>query len=206
MNARTILLLGAALQCLVACGGILPKPPPPPLLYRLTPLATAAPAQPAIAAQLVVALPVAPSGLDTERIALSRSPTTIDYFADAAWTDRVPLMMQTVLVESLENAGQVRVVARQSPEMRGDVLLAVDVRHFEADYNGDSAPEVRVVLDCRLIRMPDRNAIAVKSFAGTVRAAENETPAIVDAFDAAFHAAMREAEPWVAASLAPAAR
>ena len=200
MSPRALLIFAAALQCLAACGGILPAPPPPPQLYRLTPLATAAPAQPTIATQLVVAVPVAPSGLDTERIALSRSPTSIDYFANAAWTDRVPLMTQTVIVESLENAGQVRVVARQSPDLRGDVLLATDLRHFEATYQGDGAPEVRVELDCRLIRTADRSVIAVKRFGGTARAAANDTPAIVGAFDTAFHAAMREVAPWVAGS------
>jgi cholesterol transport system auxiliary component len=206
MTPRALLLIVAALLGLAACGGILPAPPPPPQLFRLTPLASAAPAQPNVAVQLVVAAPAAPSGLDTERIALSRSPTSIDYFATAAWTDRVPLMMQTVLVESLENAGQIRVVARQSQDVRGDVVLAADLRHFEAIYHGGGAPEIRVELDCRLVRMPDRGVIAVKSFAGTARPAENETPAIVAAFDEAFHAAMREIAPWVATNLAPTAR
>ena len=206
MSRRALLAFAAALIGLAACGGILPAPPPPPPLYRLTPLESAAPAQPAVSLQLAVAVPTAPSGLDTERIALSRSATSIDYFANAAWTERVPLMLQTALVESLENAGQVRVVARQSPDLRADILLAVDLRHFEATYRGAGPPELRVVIDCRLVRMPDRSVIAVKSFAGTVRAGENETPAIVVGFDEAFHAALRELVPWAAASLATLAR
>jgi cholesterol transport system auxiliary component len=206
MNRRALLLCIAALPCLAGCGDILPKPQPPPRLYRLTPLASSSPGQPEFSVQLLVAVPGAPNGLDTERIALSRSPTTLDYFADAAWTDRAPLMMQTLMVESLENAGHIRVVARQSPDLRGDVLLTADLRHFEAIYNGDGAPEVRVVLDCRLVRTSDRTVIAVKRFGGTARAAENETPAIVEAFDAAFHAAMQEAAPWVATNLGPSAR
>jgi len=202
MSPRAFLALAVALVGLAACGGILPKPPPPPELYRVTPLASAAPAQPTLSLQLVVAVPGAPSGLDTERIALSRTPTSLDYFADAAWADRVPLMLQAVLVESLEASGQFRVVARQSPDLRADVVLAIDLRHFEATYRGAGPPEVRVEFDCRLVHMPDRNAVAVKSFAGTVRASANETDAIVAGFDEAFHAAMRELVPWVAASLA----
>lgn len=202
MNPRALLPIAAALLGLAACGGILPVPPPPPQLYRLTPLAGGSAAAPSVAVQLAVAVPAAPSGLDTERIALSRSPTSIDYFASAAWTDRVPLMMQTLLVELLENAGQVRVVARQSPDLRADAVLTADLRHFEATYGSGGAPEVRVQLDCRIVRMPDRNVIAVKSFGGTARAAANETSAIVAALDDAFHAAMREIAPWAAASLA----
>ena len=206
MSRSALLALAVMLLGLAGCGGILPAPPPPPMLYRLTPLAAAAPAQPSVAVQLVVAVPAAPSGLDTERIALSRSPTSIDYFANAAWTDRVPLMVQTGLVESLENGGQIRVVARQSPDIRADAVLAVDLRHFEAVYRGAGPPELRIELDCRLVRSADRTVIAVKSFAGTVRASENGTPAIVAGFDEAFHAAMRELVPWTAANLASLAR
>ena len=202
MNRRALLLMAAALPLLASCGGILPEPPPPPQLYRLTPLAGAAPADPTIMAQLVVAVPIAPSGLDSERIALSRSATSMDYFANASWTERAPLIMQTLIVESLENAGRIRVVARMSPELRADAIFTADLRHFEAIYSGAGAPEVRVELDCRIIRASDRSVIAVKSFGGTARAGENETPAIVAAFDTAVHAAMREITPWTAASLA----
>ncbi len=201
MTRRTALGLATALLLLAACGGILPTPPPPPRLYRLTPLTGASAAAPTIAAQLVIATPNAPSGLDTERIALARSPISIDFFAGAAWTDRVPLMLQTLIVESLENAGQIRVVARQSPDLRADAILSTDLHHFEAVYGGDGAPETRIALDCRIIRAADRTVIAVKSFAGTARAAENEMPAIVAAFDDAFHAVMHEIALWTAASL-----
>ncbi len=42
--------------------------------------------------RLAVATPDAPASLDTARSALTRSATTMDYFANAAWNDRIPLM------------------------------------------------------------------------------------------------------------------
>ena len=36
---------------------------------------------------------------DTTRVALSRSPTTLGYFANAAWGDRAPVMVQGLSIE-----------------------------------------------------------------------------------------------------------
>lgn len=205
MTARRVALAALGLV-LASCGGILPKPQPAPLLFRLTPTAeSAAPIQGGDA-QLIVELPAAPASLDTERIALARGALSFDYFANAAWTDRAPALVQTLIIQSLENAGQIRVVAPPSGELRPDAVLLTDLRSFEADYDGTDRPTVRVRLDCRLVRMPDRTVLAVRSFAGESAASANDTAAIVAAFDAAFHAAMRELAPWAAQTLAAARR
>ena len=72
---------------------------PAPHLYRVTPKSTYPANLPHPAGQLLVDVPLAPAGLDTGRIALSRSAVSIDYFADSEWIDRVPLMVQTALLE-----------------------------------------------------------------------------------------------------------
>lgn len=201
MTERRLVI--AALGLLLAsCTSILPKPPPAPLLFRLTPLAETAAATPAIDAQLVVDMPSAPASLDTERIALARGALSFDYFADAAWIDRAPALLQSLIIESLENAGQIRVVARPAGELRPDAVLLADLRRFEADYGGAGQPEVHVRLDCRLIRMPDRTVLSVRSFEGKATASANDTARIVAAFDEAFHAAMRELAPWAAQTMA----
>ena len=201
MTARR-LVIAALGALLVSCGGILPKPPPAPLLFRLTPTAeTIAPAQ-ARDAQLIVDMPSAPASLDTDRIALARGALSFDYFANAAWTDRAPALVQTLIVESLENAGQIRIVARPSGVLQPDAVLLTDLRRFEADYDGADRPTVRVRLDCRLVRMPDRSVLAARSFVGEAAASANDTGSIVAAFDAAFHMAMGELAPWAAQMLA----
>jgi cholesterol transport system auxiliary component len=206
LTARLVAAL-ALLALAASCGSILPAPPPPPALYRLTPLAAGTAATGAmVPLQLVVDLPTAPAALDTTRIALARSPTTLDYFANAAWTDRPASALQTLIVESLENAGKIRVVARQSAELRADAVLMTDLRDFEAVYGGNGPPEIRVRFDCRLVKWPDRNVIAVRSFTATVPATANETAAIVAGFDDAFHQTMRALAPWAAQTLAPLAR
>ncbi len=65
---------------------------------------------PHVTAQLVIASPTAPAGLDTERIALSRAPLSLDYFADAQWADRMPFLVQTALVEGFEKSAAIPAV------------------------------------------------------------------------------------------------
>jgi cholesterol transport system auxiliary component len=200
MSARA--LLAALLLACASCGGILPPPSPPPMLYRLTPLLGTGPAAPPLAIQLVTEAPVAPAALDTARIALARSANSLDYFAGAAWTDRAPAMLQGLIVESLENYGRIRVVTRPAVDLRADAVLLSDLRDFEAEYRGEGPPELHVRLDCRLVRMPERTVIAVKSFEGRAHAAANDTPAIVAGFDEALHGALATMPDWVAANLA----
>lgn len=201
-RGRLLLLVAALGLALTACGSVLPAPPPPPRLYRLTALSEAAAPAPTVDAQLVVEVPNATAALDTERIALSRGPLSFDYFANAAWTDHAPIMIQGLIVELLQDAGQIRVVARPSGELRPDAVLQTDLSRFEADYDGTDRPEVRVRLECRLVRASDGAVLSVRSFEGSSRAAANDTPQIVAAFDASFRAAMRGLAPWAAQTLA----
>jgi cholesterol transport system auxiliary component len=196
MRKVTLLL---ALLALAACGSVLPKPPPPLPLYRLTPLPPVANAAP-VNVQLAVDAPVASASLDTDRIALMANPLRIDYFADSSWSDRAPEMIQSLVIESLANAGRIRVATRPSGEVRNDAELMIDLERFDAEYQGGDLPEIHVRLVCRLVH--DRNAIAVRTFDATARPAHNDTADIVGAFDTAFHAVLVELAPWTADQLA----
>ncbi len=193
--SRRLVLAGLALTP-AACGSLLPQGGAPPNLYTLTTATGFPPGGAAVAWQLVVDTPTSTAALDTERIALSRSSTTLDYFADAAWIDRAPLMVQTLLVQSFENSGRIAAVARDSLALRADYVLQSELRHFEADYAAAAAPRAHVEIAARLIRTSDRVILARQSFDASVEAAENRTPVIVDAFNAAFHEAARRLVDW----------
>ena len=55
----------------------------PAQLYTLTPKSSFAADLPTVAWQLVVEQPVAAAGLNTSRVALQRTPVSLDYFARA---------------------------------------------------------------------------------------------------------------------------
>jgi cholesterol transport system auxiliary component len=200
----------AAAALLTGCSGILPAPAPPPALYRLT-AASDFPANPGLAnastganaspVQLQITAPSAEAALDTTRIALSRSPTSLDYFADAAWSDRLPLVLQARLVDSFANAHRVIAVAGEASAARGDAILTIALRHFEADYGDAGAPRWRIELSADLINAADRKVIATRIFTATADAPHNDVPAIVATADQDWRGVARQIVDWATDNL-----
>jgi cholesterol transport system auxiliary component len=191
------LLLAALLPLLAGCGGIL-SGPPERQLYRSSPAFPALPpGLPHVGAQLLVAVPTAPAGLDTARIALSRSPVSLDYFADAEWTDRAPFLVQAALVEAFAKSAAAPSVASDSTGLRADFVIETGLRDFEAVYDSPSGPpRVVVGLTVRLVRASSRAILAQTTVHRAARAAANDLPDIVRAFDAALGGAAVDAVTW----------
>lgn len=179
-----------------ACSSLLPAGGAPPKLYTLTPATDFPPDGTHVSWQLLVDVPSSAVALDTDRIALSRSATTIDYFADAAWTDRAPLLVQSLLVQSFENSGHISAIARESLALRADYILRPELRHFEAEYAGGGTPSAHVQIGAKLVKMPERTIVAQQRVDTHAPARENQTPAIVEAFNTALHEAMRKLVDW----------
>jgi cholesterol transport system auxiliary component len=199
MRAPRILALAMLGPLLVGCGSVLPKPPPEPDLYTLTAPAPPDPAKSRHPVQILVALPQSTAALDSVRIALTQSPTSFEYYADAAWTDHAPSMLQSLLVETLERTGLFAAVARSSSNLRADETLISDLRHFEAEYRG-GAPQARVEIDFKLVKTPEGSIIAEKDFSATAPASTNTVSAVVEALNNATHQVLSQVGPWIASS------
>jgi len=196
---RGFLLLAAG--ALAGCQ--LPGTGEPPQLFTLSPKSTFAPDLPQANWQLAVETPVASGGIDSAKIALARTPLTLDYFARANWTDTAPRMVQTLLVESFENTGRIVAVGRESTSLRPDYLLKVDLREFQAESAPGAPPIARVRLAVRLVRMPDRTVVG--SFAHEARqpATAGDMQNIVLAFDEALGSVLRRVVEWTLRTAEP---
>jgi len=185
---------------LAGCSGLLGGSAPTHL-YRLTPKSTYPPNLPHRSVQLLVDVPLAPAGLDTSRIALSRSPVSIDYFADSEWTDRAPLLVQTAILQSFENSKAITAIDRESVGLRADFILKTEIRHFEAVYDSSSGPpETSVAINARLVDPASRDVVAQSSFERHQRASANDVPSIITAFDEALGGVMKEIVVWTVAN------
>jgi cholesterol transport system auxiliary component len=196
MITRRCLLLGAA-AALPGCTGIIPGTGEGPQLYVLTPKTTFAPDLPKVDWQLLVDVPIAPAEIDTDRIVLQRTPYTVDRFANAAWPDRAPLMVQTLLVESFESTGKITAIARESVGLRADYVLKPELRKFTAVYDTPTGgPLASIILNVRLVKMPARAIIAQQTFDSRERARQNEMEAIIEAFDVALGKVLKRTIEW----------
>ena len=136
----------------------------PPKLYILTPKNTFKSDLPKVDWQLTMALPIADAALNTARIALRQNPISLEYYARANWVDTAPQMIQTLLVESFENTSKIVSIGRQSVTLRADYSLLTDLREFQAEYISEGPPRVRVRLNAKLVRMPQRTIVATETF------------------------------------------
>lgn len=194
MIVRLAVCVAAA--ALVAACQLLDAATEPLDLYTVTPKSTFDSDLPAVYWQLAVEAPAASANLNTGRIALAMTPTSTDYYAKVAWTDRAPLMVQTRIVDSFENTRKIVAVARESIELRANYVLQPDLRNFEALYYYGQPPIVRVRIIAKLVRMPDRQIIGVASFERCVRARADKVPKVVEAFDQALGSVIKQLVSW----------
>ncbi|MBV8536945.1 MAG: membrane integrity-associated transporter subunit PqiC [Alphaproteobacteria bacterium] len=195
MKRRTFIGSAAAAGLLTRC--TLPGSGEPPQLYKVTPKTTFDSSLPSVDWQLVVDRPIAAAGLNSQKIALQRSAVTLDYFARANWTDTAPDMIQSLLIGSFESTGKIRAVSRESTQLRPDYALQSELRDFQAEYDaGARPPLVRVRLNVKLIRMPERVIVADTTVERTARAEGTDMANIVLAFDQALGEVMKRVVEW----------
>lgn len=196
--ARRPLLTGLFALSLTGCGAqdFLKKIDTPPNLYRLTPKSTFGNDLRPVNWQLVVDVPVAPAGINTQRIALTRNQIQVEYYANSNWTDRMPLMVQGLIVESFENSGMITSVGRQSVGLRSDFVLLVEVREFQMEYPDVGPPSARIRINCKLVEMPDRLIVANDSFEAIQPASADSILPIVEAMDEALGKVLKNIVRW----------
>jgi cholesterol transport system auxiliary component len=194
------ILPGALTLAIAGCSRLFVNPPSR-YIFRLTPVSSFPADLPYVRAQLLVPAPTAPEALDRRRIALTRSALSLDYFADAEWSEAVPELVQTVLTSSFDNSRRITAIDG-SLGLRADFLLAGGIRHFEAQYGGNGPPAVRVSIDAKLVAMPEREVVAQALFERQVPASADDLPSIAAAFDAALGAVATEIVVWTVTNAA----
>ncbi len=203
-------LAGCALPLLCgACASLIPLPGQrPPTLYNLTPKTTFIEGAQRLDARILVEPPSAAGGLNTARIALRPDATSLDYYANALWIEVVPIMVQTLITESLDASGSLDVLGPDAASLKPDYILRLHIREFQAEYDRglDQPPLVNVRLQARLLGMPRRQSLASFAAQQFVRADGTGLDRIVLAYDEALGGVFRQIIEWVVAEIAGAGK
>jgi cholesterol transport system auxiliary component len=98
---------------------------------------------------LVIPEPAAPAPADTDRIVVRTGPSAVAVIKGAQWTERLPRLLQSRLIQTFENAKLLRSVSRPGDGVSPDRALAWDVRRFEMDTaTGQAVVDISVkILD-----------------------------------------------------------
>jgi cholesterol transport system auxiliary component len=198
-----VLALPVVAAVLSACtGSLLETDLPASSLYVIAPAAPVS-AQSAREAPVDIAIgrPDVAPGLDTNRIAVLKG-RQLDYYRAARWGGSTTEVVQTFLVDSLEDQRLFRSVTAEQARVAADYVLDVEVRDFQAEYAGESGPpRVRVKMVGRLIRVIDRELAASVTAEAEAPASDNRMHAVAAAFEAAAHTVALELAQKTAAAV-----
>lgn len=200
---RRLVTLALLAMPLVSCSVVPGANLPPPQLYVLSPKSTFDADTPRTNWQIAIEVPTADAALNTARIALQHTPLSLEYFERANWVDTAPRMVQALMIESFENSKRASAVGRGSIGLRADYSLQSELREFQAEYNGQAAPLVRVRMIVKLVKMPQRMIVGTYSVMRTARAHGTQMADVVLAFDDALGKVLKHVVEWTLRTLPP---
>jgi len=110
-------------------------------------------------AQVLVTRPRALKALDTEYIAVVEQGPVYSYFPNVAWADSLPSVVQSKIVETLQNTNRLRGVGLPGDGLLIDYQLQTELRAFELRVDGRNRGTVEIA--AKLVN--DRNGRNVSS-------------------------------------------
>lgn len=146
---------------------------------------------------LVIPEPSAPAPADGDRIAVRTGPSSVAIVKGAQWTDRLPRLLQTRLIQTFENARLLRSVARPGDGVNADFALTWDVRRFEMDATTGQAV---VDLSVKIVS-PAGKVLAAQIFTAQAPGSAGEGEAASLALNAATTEVLRQIVSWASTRL-----
>jgi cholesterol transport system auxiliary component len=150
---------------------------------------------------MVVEVPTASGTLATDRIAIKANAFEVAYLPGVRWTNEAPVLVQLLLMRSLEGTGAFGLVSASPGQAEPDWFLETDLQAFQVEVDASGAVYATVGLRAALISDADRSIRSARSFQKTVPAASTGVTAVVPALDSAMTAVLRDLTSWTAASV-----
>ena len=190
--SRSAPTLATGLLCLSLLGCALGASRPPTTYDLVAPRSFAGAAKPA-PYQLLVYEPSAASSLDSSRLMVRPKADQVSYYKGIAWSDRLPRLVQTRMIETFQNSGAVKAVSPSS----GQYALSTELRAFNIDVtSGRAAAEIDMF--AKLINTNTGRVIATKGFSARVVARSDSPGDAIAALNQAFTEVLQDTTTWVA--------
>jgi cholesterol transport system auxiliary component len=166
-------------------------------IYAPDPRVEANPAWPQADWQLMLSPPTAARMIDSFRIAVRPVPAELQVYRGASWSKTPTDMLQDTVLRTMEDSGHIPAVARQGAGITADYKLVIDLRRFEADYNGNVLPAATIEANVKLIHNIDQTVVGSRTFIAAQPASSTEVAQVVDAFSVALQSISGEMVGWI---------
>lgn len=148
---------------------------------------------------VIVELPTTGGSLDTDRIMIRPNALQAQYLPEVRWSETTPVMVQTLMLRSIEASGVVRYVARKPLGGSGDYALVTEIVDFQAETMGEEqeGATVRIKFIVRAVRESDAAIVASRTFQSTAEAPSTDTQVLAETFNTASDAVFTEFAAWL---------
>jgi cholesterol transport system auxiliary component len=143
---------------------------------------------------LIVNEPTALAILDTDKIVVRPGGGQIGTLGGAQWSDRLPKLLQTRLVQSFENANRLRGVGRPGEKVNPDYQLVTDIRGFHLSLAG--GPVAEVELSVKIVADRAGRVVAAKIFRTSIPAGSTDGAVAATAIHEAFQRTATDIVLW----------
>jgi cholesterol transport system auxiliary component len=143
---------------------------------------------------IAIALPTTIRVIDSERVIIQPNPGEVNYLSGARWSDRVPRLVQTRIMQAFENSGRVRAVAREGDSLRTDFKLDTEIREFGVFVSPQK--QALVELSVKLVNTQTNRVVAAEVFSARADTDAVDGASATAAINSAFGKAMIELVRW----------
>ena len=147
---------------------------------------------------VIIELPTTSGALDTDRIMIRPNSLQAQYLPEVRWSEPAPVMVQTLMLRSIEVTEGVRYVARQPLAANGDFAIITELTDFQAELGEDEKTAiVRLRFISRVVREDDASIVSSRAFSSTAQSSSLDTQDLVEAFDTAAGNLFPDFATWV---------
>jgi len=165
-----------------------------PGIYDLSALAGPAVCKTPDRPQLVVPEPSAAMALNSDRVVVTGDPPDGTPFDKAQFTDNVPAVVQSKIIESVQTSGCFEAVTRPIDTLEPSDQLQVEIRQFSLEMAPQ--PSAKVELSVQLVS--NGKIAGSRVFASSAPLATVDSTGAIAALDGAFKKTLADIVPWVA--------
>jgi cholesterol transport system auxiliary component len=155
-----------------------------------------------LARDVIIEEPTTGGALATDRIMVRPAPLQASYLPGVRWSEAAPVMLQTLMLRTLDRTQAFQYVGRRPLGPGGDFAIVTELVDFQAELtsDGDSA-RVVVRMISRIVREQGLAIVATRTFTASETAASLGDADIAAAFDVATGRVMSEFAVWTLSSL-----
>jgi cholesterol transport system auxiliary component len=143
---------------------------------------------------IVVSEPVGIQPFEADRIIVRQGGGSLSFLGGGQWADRLPRLIQTRIIQSLENAGRLRSVSRPGDKVAADYQLISEIRAFDIQT---ATGEAVVDLSLKLVADGAGRVAAARIFTARVPVAAVDAASGARALDQALVTVLGEIVRWV---------